>query len=269
MKIATLFISGSYGTFISWCVYSFSELNINDEIISPIEPSSGSAHRFRKTPGRWVVTPIHNILNDSYTDYILIKYDEEKIINYVNNSFQKHYLGKLTDYFGNDWNKINNKLLDHWNDILPWQFRELLSFDLSGQIEFFKTQYTENAHTITKNTKNPNNFYVLDPELFLLNASVELEKLLDFFKLKKHKHFNTLEKYTSEYLNLQQHFTKNIQIAKFIENTINNISFTIPNLTIFDEAYIQHKLRSLGYEIKCYNLNEFPNNSTELFKLLK
>jgi IS30 family transposase len=39
-------------------------------------------------------------------------------------------------------------------------------------------------------------------------------------------------------------------------------------LSIIDEAYVQHKLRDRGIELKCYNLNEFSKTNAEFQELL-
>jgi hypothetical protein len=265
MKIATLFTPGSYGTFISWCVYSFSELNSDNKIVSSIEVDNGSAHKYRVSHGMNIVRPTHNLLDHSYTDYILIDCEKEKTINYLDNQFQKHCLGNLAEYINTFFPDINTKLKESWGSSNPWELRELLSFFLEDMIVSKKEQIN-NYHI---QTQQQNNCYTIILEDFLINVPFELEKLLSFFNLKKHNKFDQIDGYVSKYLESQQNFTKHIQIEKFVNSTINNKSYSISNLTIFDEAWIQHKLRSQGFEIKCYNLNEFTKNSTELFKLIE
>jgi hypothetical protein len=68
MKIVTLFAPGSYGNFISWCVYSFSELNQFDTIISASD-RFGSAHKFRETDGINILSPSHYPLDHRLITY--------------------------------------------------------------------------------------------------------------------------------------------------------------------------------------------------------
>ena len=264
MKIATLFTPGSYGTFISWCVYSFSELNSDNKIVSSIEVDNGSAHKYRVSHGMNIVRPTHIPLDHSYTDYILIDCEKEKIINYIDNQFQKHCLGNLAEYINTFFPDINTKLKESWGSTDCWELRELLSFFLEDMIVSSKEQIDSYHIQLQQN-----NCYNLSPENFLLNASFELEKLLSFFNLKKHSKFDLVDLYILEYLELQQNFTKHNQIDEFISSVIDNKSYSIHNLTIFDEARIQHNLRLYGHEIRCYNLNEFPTNSIDLRKLLE
>jgi len=265
MKIATLFTPGSYGTFISWCVYSFSELNLDNNIVSPLEDNTGSGHGYRTTPGMQWVRPTHHPLDNSYTNYILVNFDKEKAINYIDNQYQKQSLGCTTEYMNSFFPNFNDKLKESWGaNTANWELRELLSFFINNMINSSMDQLNNHHNQLQKN-----NCYTINPESFLLNTKIELEKLLSFFSLKKHVKFDLLESYALEYLKLQQNFTKNEQIDLFVEHTINNNSYSIDNLTIFDEALIQYKLRSQGIEVRCYNLNSFPTDATDLFGLLE
>lgn len=48
----------------------------------------------------------------------------------------------------------------------------------------------------------------------------------------------------------------------------NMLTWDTQSFSIISEAIVQNRLRNLGYEIKCYNLNKFPNNSKTLYSLL-
>lgn len=49
-------------------------------------------------------------------------------------------------------------------------------------------------------------------------------------------------------------------------NTISNVDFHwhAADLSVLGEAKVQAQLRSQGYDLKCWNLNQFPNTSSEL-----
>jgi hypothetical protein len=263
MKIATLFSHGSYGTFISWCIYSFSELNNFDDVISPIS-KFGSSHKFRGKQGFDIVTPTHDPLDESYINYVLVECDKEKMINYIDNQFQKQSLGDLEAHVNTFFPNANDKLKEHWSGSNRWELRELLSFFLEDMIISIKNQIDKNHLQVKFN-----NCCTICPETFLLNPTKELEKIFLFFNLKKHKEFETADTYVSEYVKQQQNFIKHQQINEFVKNSIDNIPYSVPNLTIFDEAYIQYKLRLQGYEIKCYDLNKVLSNSSDLVGLLE
>jgi hypothetical protein len=62
----------------------------------------------------------------------------------------------------------------------------------------------------------------------------------------------------------------NLNTVKEIVNCIiQNKEFTYTSqLTLLDEALIQRLLRFNGFELNCYNLNSFPNSTTELQKYI-
>jgi hypothetical protein len=265
MKINTIFSPGSYGTFISWCIYSFSQLNESNDIIIPND-LFGSAHKFRESNGFNIVRPSHYLLDGLITNYILVECDENKIINYIDNQFQKDFFENLKEYMKVFFSNSDEKLKNAWHGTDRWQLRELLSFFLEDMIKNTKLIIDDSHQQI----KNNNSYmsYTVNPEVFLLNAANELEKILLFFNLNKHKKFKILEFYVLKFVESQKNFAKHQQINEFVKNTINGHPYSIPNLTIFDEAYIQHTLRKQGYNLKCYNLNKFLNSSIKLSELL-
>lgn len=261
MKIYTLFYPGSYGNFISWCVYSFSELNRNENIISIID-NFNCAHNFRNIE----IETIHHydLKENSYKNFIRIECDQSKIINYQNNLLRKEYKSNLWDFIDATYPDYKKKLLRFWNNTDFWELRELFSYFIDDMIKVSQIKF-ENYYNSAKHY----NTFTINPEKFLLTPEINLENILSFFKLKKHNKFYELNKHVSDYLSKQTQFNKHTHISKFVESTIKNIPFFQFDMTLFDEALIQSKLRHRGYNIKCYNLNDFPKNSIELHKLLE
>ena len=260
MKICTLFTPGSYGTFISWCVYSFSELNTTPDINNPLV--FNSAHRYREYSGINIVTPSHIPL-DGYTNYILLECDVQNIIGYIDNQFQKQSLGNVETYLKSILPDYRDKLSSYWTTNEAWELRELLSFFLGDLIKNIKEQI-DTAH----NQVSINKCYLVKPEKFL-SSTTELENILNFFGLKQHEKFNLATEYFNKYLSCQLHYNKSHQLGDFINSTINKIPYQLTDATIFDEAYVQHSLRLQGYELKCYGLNRFPSDSIALASLLE
>lgn len=262
MKIATLFTPGSYGTFISWCVYSFSSLNHKSTIILPFEGSS--AHAYRNSIGNSIVTASHTVLDDSYQNYILIDHSQSKFINYINNQLQKALAGNLIKYLESIFPKIYTKLSTHWsNEYSIWEMRELLSFYLHDMFVQTEEQATAQDQLATQY-----NCYNINPEYFILNINSELISVLDHFGLTPNEYINDIDGYAAEFIKRQDNFNKNEIISNFVEQTILGNRYEFLNQTIFDQAWIQHQLRLREYEIQCYNLNEFPTNSYVLSELL-
>jgi len=262
MKIATLFSPGSYGTFISWCVYTFSNLNKEEKIYSPFMESSG--HNYRFSTGYYLVTPTHIPLDDLYQNYILVNCDDTKLINYLDNHFQKQLLSDLKAHLQLIFPDAYEKLNRYWGpNIEVWELRELLSFYLHDMFTQTRKQINDAQQQVSHN-----NCYIVNPEQFLIDCELELLNMLRYFNLQPNNLLNQINEYSADFIKKQQHFNKHELISNFVNQTILGNSTVIENLTMFDEAYIQHLLREREYEIKCYSLNEFPIDSVKLAEVL-
>ena len=257
-KVATIFQPGAYGTFISWCIYTFSNLNSNN-IISPIDKNN-SGHLFINDPGILKCTPMHTF-REGFENYLFLVHDSTKTLNYFNNWYEKYTLGNIVEFLKKILPNYQEKLTNIWHDDSIWALRELLSFHLPGIFD---------AWIIEKETKKQRviesgvPYYIVNSEELLTNSEVHLEKIYLKFGLEKNQHFNQLPFYTNLYLSQQKYFNKQQELDHFVNCVIDNSVMEISSTTIFDEAYIQYKLRVHNYEIKCYNLNKFPTNSIAL-----
>jgi len=72
----------------------------------------------------------------------------------------------------------------------------------------------------------------------------------------------------SSFLSKQRHHNAQNKCNRWVKNIIADNQSISPCRTIFDEAYVQAKLRDNGYEIKCDGLDIFPKNSEEMHKLI-
>jgi len=57
-------------------------------------------------------------------------------------------------------------------------------------------------------------------------------------------------------------------INDLVNATINNKNLSMENLTLIDESMIQWQLRNKGFELQCYNLNQWPKTTSELRELI-
>jgi hypothetical protein len=255
---AVVFRSGAYGTFISWCVFAFSSLN-NRPLVSPID-SQNSGHLFLNDPGNNEVTSIHQV-EDLFDHYLILEYNKIKGINYIVNYFEKFHLSKLESYLS--WTFPDLLGVELVEPI--WKIRELLSFRILDMID---AEYSSNERQtdFIKNLNSP--WYSIVPEEFLLSPAEHLEDIYKKFSLEKNQLFNQVDQYIQPFVLKQKYFNRHIELENFINCTVNNISAKLEFTTIIDEAYIQAILRVRGYEIKCYNLNYFPLDSTTLHSLI-
>ena len=260
-KVATVFPPGAYGTFISWCIYTFSTLNSND-IISPIDKNN-SGHLFVNTPGILKCSPMHSF-NEGFENYLFLIYKPTKMLNYYNNEYEKFSGSDIAEFLSSRFPNYQEKLTNGWHDDSIWALRELLSFYLPVLTDALVSEAeSEKQRVIESNVP----YYIADPEDLLTNSEVHLEKIYLKFGLEKNQHFNQLSFYTNLYLSQQKYFNKQQELDNFVNCVIDNSVMEISSTTILDEAYIQYKLRVHNYEIKCHNLNKFPTNSVELNKI--
>ena len=260
-KVATVFRPGAYGFFISWCVYTFSNLNSND-IISPIDENN-SGHLFNNDPGILECAPLHNF-KEGFENYLLLTYNPTKTLNYFNNHYEKFSSGDIVEFLSTKIPNYQENLIDGWPDDSIWGLRELLSFYLPALTDALVSEAeSEKQRVIESNVP----YYIADPEDLLTNSEVHLEKIYLKFGLEKNQHFIQLPFYTNLYLTQQKYFNKQQELDNFVNCVIDNSVMEISSTTILDEAYIQYKLRVHNYEIKCHNLNKFPTHSVELKKI--
>jgi hypothetical protein len=289
-NVCIVFSGGSYGTFIEWCLNYFSDLNFPTEL--PFT-NLGNAHKFA---GNQLLT-IDNCMKytKSLNDYPFVRFHpktnkDEKILDhlkFVSEHFKKTiYMSPTKKTFAwslnNKFEKIwgvegwmrKNKDLIHnnvnrWGDFTsteqmqPWQFREFLSFFIYDQ------HLDETEMNLTpKITNHISNIHIITLDNLKQNFKQTILDLLDYCQIAPVR-IETLSYIYASWLEKQYHIFKDDTISKIISSLLDNkfYSWHGINLTIVDEALIQHFLRQQGIEIRCYNLNTFPTNTDDLKKL--
>jgi len=258
----TVFCPGSYGTYVAWSVYTYSELNTSQEILLPFGPN-GSCHLFRNHLGITLVPTVYN-LPTIKSNVIYIQPEKQRSIEYLDNQLAKQSEFDNYDILNSILKDYKEKLLDHWgtNNPAKWQERELLSFFLP---DMFNTQWLSYFEV----TLDEFNAIKINANDICKDFRRVIENILNFFNLKSIGSLNKLEEIHKIYLSLQKHLDKGQLTLNYAESSIIGKKFTINNLTLYDEAWIQHLLRNKGFEIKCFELNEFPLCSSELTPLLE
>ena len=76
--------------------------------------------------------------------------------------------------------------------------------------------------------------------------------------------------YHNQMLNLQPYLNCDALCNQIVDATLSGAVFDWQHesLTIISESWIQWKLRTQGFEIKCHGLDIFPTNSVNLQKLI-
>lgn len=218
----------------------------------------GSGHLYRKHPGMLTVRPTHHIL-ENYSNYVVLRYNADYLVNYLNNQFEKHNLSNLEKYLSEFDKDFYKKLGDTTS---TWAIREVLSISIKDMLEQDTTQMD-----IISNDSQITCCYI-SPEDFLEHPVDNLEHIYQFFGLEFNQYHEQIKSSVSIYLANQRNLIKHIRLNDFILATINNQEIILSEPTLIDEAYIQAKLAMLGYSIRCYGLDVFPQSSIELHRLL-
>lgn len=162
----------------------------------------------------------------------------------------------------NTHNIVNwNENYQSWRQMQPWELREWLSL-------FYREWINEWIH-INDDIKSIDQKLVLGNTDILNNLEDAFLKIVDYCGLTPTM---THDSFVTEWTAKQQYILDEFYlIQKIIQNTLDQQYFkwSKEQLCFLSESIIQARLRLLGYEIKCYNLNEFPTNSLDLHSILE
>lgn len=291
--IHILFVSGSFGSMLEWSVRSYS--SEYDNPMKSLKPD-GSMHNHRKinhpinynqllsldtiTDPSSIITPIYPMA-DSHVDKIIEFYNNSRfnndrriLINIPNINvaeliimmqYYKISIGlnhTLDSIFNNEVCKENitkwNPHYTHWNEMQPWELREWFSLFYPG----WASEWIDISKYVS------DEWLIIEPYDLINDYNKTIKQVIDFCGLEYIKN-ELADKISKSWLSLQQPIIEEYnKIEQIVKYSIKNEFFEWGKLNILLEAMIQKKLRDHGYELKCYGLNDFPCNSTELYKVL-
>jgi hypothetical protein len=296
--INVLYVSGSFGSTMAYCLKSFGTLYESSAGIdhSQVITKHGSMHNFIKT-GHFtnkldlvnylnsdaqidIITPLYPIKQCSAKEVIELfkqyRNNEKNVFIYVKDlkyaeinmlcQYYKVYvvrgLSPLTVICGDNRQNITawDSSYKHWSDMKVWELREWLSIFYPVWVQEWidAKQYANTDWSLISTDK-----ILSDPKFHFKRI---LEKNVGFNYAIEQDYITFIDKWR----NAQQYILDEYALTgKIIESTINQQSFTWNKISIISEAIIQQRLRTLGYEIRCHNLNEFPTDSETLFSLLE
>ena len=258
MSYNVVFHPGSYGTYLAWSLYTYSELNTSHDINLPFG-EYGSAHLFRQQDGFKNFLTMHLIPPDT-KNIVFIKPLKSLLLEYFDNQLMKHY--KFEGFLDNILYE-HRQLNPNWGDNSIWELRELLSFFMP---DMFLNSFNDHNHGDTLDKVTSIQIY---SDEIINTPKKTIVDILNFFSLKTISTIDQLDTIHNTYLGLQKNFNKDIMAEEYVTAAINNQPYKIDNMTLIDESWIQHLLRQQGYEIKCWNLNEFPVCASKLTELLE
>jgi hypothetical protein len=298
--IHILFVPGTFGTTVQYAVRQFNKNLVGHRILRThrklILPD-GSTHSFIKSGHYGLLQDLNDFLDnkidqdivvtsptypmsDAHADTIINLFQKyrpnDKYVFIYVDSIDQAEITILAQYYkistglrnlsigtlcGNNQHDIINwnPKYTHWNQMQQWELREWFSrFYPAWVQEWIEAKnyvppswLTISSRDILNNTNETFKKIINETGNFNSDFQDEFDDFVDLWRSKQ------------QYI-LDEHVT----IKNIVKFTVDNIPYTWEKLNVISEAIIQRRLRDAGYEIRCYNLNEFPTNSNDLYQLL-
>ena len=151
-----------------------------------------------------------------------------------------------------------NKSYTYWKDMQPWELREWFSI-------FYPTWITE---YIDSKMQVDASFLKIANTDMLFSPVETINKIFNFCNLTRNQ--NNLEDFLNTWYTKQTYIVDQQKKCNSIINDTLNQTYQEWNcLNFIQEAIIQKKLRDRGYELQCWNLNNFPTNTKTLYDLIE
>lgn len=300
-KTLIYYHGGTYGTFIEWCLYYFTDPNFSEEL--PFT-GTGSAHKHYDShlPSHLGYTLVRDVpIQERIKQAKELKYqfvrthqtvpsmDRFSLLLHVNEikEYAQSFKNIIVIKFNNNnsqWiiNNVSTKCTEggrqtvkYWlglfNNVNYQQWGKNRLEDMEPWQIRELLSIDDMRQTISLLDQNyeelADNVITVDLEKLWDNFETELCLLvsrLGYTVIRKDK-IKTIE---TAWKKLQVHRFKDQLTDDFVDATINNISMIFDNMSQWDEAEIQYQLRERGYEIECDGLNTFPVNSCDLHKII-
>lgn len=263
--IKILFPPGCYGTYLAKCIYNFS--NLRQHQFENFVFSNGSSHDHRyNSQARRVIVQGHttNLTVDNSDKVVTLLPSKNHFLDYYNNQFYKQQRGHLVEYITGQitQTEAEHKLRIRWNyagslDNAPnWIMREWCSFWIQDVLH-------DSYNNIKDYTEVKSVYSATTQDLFD-NFERTLQEILHALDLTLSLDLDTIQKQHTKFLTAQKFHNSQVRCTQAIENFLIGVNADIVVHSLFDEAYIQHLLRSNGIELMCDSLNNFPTTIAQL-----
>ena len=293
-NICITYGGGTYGTFLEWAMYRFSELYQSTNLIVPDLPfnDNGNSHLFvgnylQNTINfeQAILPYIHSNKNHPIVRIHPKCNEVDNVLDsleYVSKNFKKvihltstvdsiawNINNKFEKIWEEGWLVNQEKLYQHnlkgWNknslaDMEKWELREFLSFFIYPQ-HVSENQLNQLPERLT-------NIKIVPITELRDNLKDTLLAILDYCELAP-ANLDKFEEVRTGWIQRQYHCNKDSLIKQIVDSVMLDTKYDWKGeeLTLVDEALVQYYLRENGLEIKCNNLNKFPSNSVALKKI--
>jgi len=269
--IQIIYAPGCYGTFLARCLYTFTDLS-DDGSHSNVDvefafDTNGSSHIFRKninSRGRLIYTHLPLMQYLETDQYITLIPCSKNFLDYFDNQFAKQEKQQIVSYIQSIFSpeEIHQKLANGWNYMKPletttprWILREWCSLWIE---DFFSSCYAVGSYSAL-----PALVQISTQKLFA-DLSEVVGQIADTLGLKLLVSSTQIEAIQKQFVSAQPYHDIQNRCDIWVERLLQGYNDPTPCLTLFDEAWVQHRLRLLGYEIQCDGLINFPRNAKDL-----
>jgi hypothetical protein len=236
---------------------------------------TGSSHDFRKIKQN----ATDKISNQHKHCWAEMSFDQHQTVvayadmahrlDYYDNQFVKQDASNLVRHLLMNLSRheIRKKLLEQWayqgpiKDAPRWIMREFLSLWL--------TDSWQDGYNIDTYIKIPHAVEFCCEDLFKVDWPAMIDVMCNTLNLdlletvENIQHNHDKFRHCQTFHGIQHRCEYFVQAVIYGTETVRN-----PCITIFDEAFIQHRLRDLGWKIQCDGLNIFPSDSIELNRII-
>lgn len=269
---------GCYGTYISRCLYHYTHLGFTAGWTMDFDPV-GSSHSFRTIQTDNKIKNLRNLHHNGFkkistdkSNNIVVNADTDHLLDYYDNQFIKQDKGLLVSHLLKSFtiDEISHKLETQWgyvdplNEAIPsWIAREFISFWLQDNLAngYDKSKYLDLPHIKSFSCQ----------DLFEQNYFTTIWNLCDTLNLELLETSDNVQHNHMKFLLAQRFHNMQIKCETFVRSCIDTTDCAVvqsPCVTIIDEAFVQCRLRELGWEIRCNELHVFPDNSSQLRLLM-
>jgi len=266
--IKVYFPRGCYGTYLSQCIYNYT--NLRTEPLDKTEfNNNGSSHHFwsKKQQLSSIIRYGHTddpYLNVDANHVVVVLPCDEYRLDYYDNQFFKTEHEQLISYVLMQMSKEEAvyKLNAHWgytgefdNTVPRWIMREWCSFWL--------TDVFDQSYNVLEYSKINSTAQLSTQDIFenWTEAFAQLALRLD---LALTVDADTIQKQHEQFLKLQKFHNIQLRCNQYVDDVINGVDSSVTLYSIFDEAYIQQLLRQHNIEIRCDGLDQFPSTTQQL-----
>ena len=266
--IKVYFPRGCYGTYLSQCIYNYT--NLRTQPSDKIEfNDNGSSHQFWSKKEQ-----LSSIIRYGHTDDPCLNIDADHVVvvlpclehrlDYYDNQFFKTEHEQLINYVLTQISEDEAiyKLNSHWgytgkfdSNVPRWIMREWCSFWINDVLDqtYNLDEYTKINSTVQLSTQD-----------IFENWMKAFAQLVRSSQLTLTVDADSIQKQHEQFVKLQKFHNIQLECEQYVDDLINGIDSNITLYSIFDEAYIQQLLRQKNIEIRCDGLDIFPNTTQQL-----